>query len=172
MPSSETKRRLAAGGVFLLPLGLLWAAANLFGGPRSVQGQAPAAATPPVPTPIAPNGAPVLDAEQRAAAAYLAALAQEPFGATPLYFEPRELGPEIVDDGTEDLFPMSLTIQAVVASPRGTVALIDGKTRRRGDEIPGSAWRIAAIDAEARSVTFEHATTGRTITRHVPQNFQ
>ena len=167
MPTIETKRRLAAGGMFILPLVLVKVTALMIGG----TGPAQVAAAPDVadPAPLQPVmlAERAWSDEQRAAARHIAELMDEPFGPTPLYYEPRgrESVP-IFEDPQSDPAP-EFIVQAILSSAAGNTALIDGEAYRVGDVIGRTEWRIIAIDGAARSVTVLDPRTDRTETRSV-----
>ena len=119
---AETKRRIVAGGLFLLPMGLVWITGTLLGGPHTVQGgPQPAVAMPPVvPSPRAEVEPPT--AAEQAAIVHAAWLRRETFGATPFYFTPREVEAPMIDLGPE---APDFVVQGILASSRGNTAIID-----------------------------------------------
>lgn len=167
MPTNETKRRLAVGGMFILPLVLVKATALFLGGTGPVEvSAAPAAA---VPAPVAP----IMSTQRRwtereqAAARHIAQLHGEPFGSTPLYYEPRGGETVVVFEDPEVLSAPDFIVQAVLSSSAGNTALIDGRPLRVGAALGETGWQITEIDAEARSVTIWDPRTDRTATRSV-----
>jgi hypothetical protein len=167
MATNETKRRLAVGGMFFLPLVLVKATAMFLGGTGPVEvSAAPAAAAPAPVEPIITLHRAWTERE-RAAAQHIAQLHDEPFGATPLYYEPRGGEAVVVFEDPEILSAPEFIVQAVLSSSAGNTALIDGRPLRVGDALGETGWQITEIDAEARSVTIWDPHTDRTATRSV-----
>jgi hypothetical protein len=167
MPTIETKRRLTAGGMFILPLVLVKATALVVGG----TGPAQVAAAPDVadPAPLQPVmlAERAWSDEQRAAVRHIAELHEKPFGPTPLYYEPRDReSAPIFEDPRFDPAP-EFIVQAILSSASGDTALINGKAYHVGDVIEQTEWRIIAIDGSARSVTILDPRTDQTTTRSV-----
>jgi hypothetical protein len=153
--------------MFFLPLVLVKATALFLGGtgPAEVSA-APAAAIPAPVAPITSTQRRWTEREQ-AAAEHISQLRDEPFGATPLYFEPRGGEVVVAFEDPEILSAPAFIVQAVLSSSAGNTALIDGRPLRVGDALGETGWQIAEIDAEARSVTIRDTHTDRTATRSV-----
>ena len=167
MPTNETKRRLAACGMFVLPLVLVQATAVLLGGGSP----APVAAAPQpvIPPALFPaQGPPSASSESgRALAEYVRALRDQPFGPVPLYYPARDDGSAAPESGPAIEAAPEWRIQAVMAAASGNIALINGKARRVGDIVGESGWVIVEIDPQTRSVTIEDPRTHRRDTRSV-----
>jgi hypothetical protein len=168
MPTIETRRRLAAAGMFILPLVLVKATAMFLGGTGPAEvAAAPAVAIPaPLATPMA-GAPPARTEEQEQAAAHIARLHEEPFGSSPLYYQSRGDEGEVVFENPELPPPPEFILQAVLASSAGNTALIDGKALRVGDRLGDTDWQIIEIDVEGRTVTVLDPRTDRTETRAV-----
>jgi len=160
---ADTKRKLSAMGLFILPVGLVVATGAIMGGPHVVQGTltpAPAGTTP------ARTVANVDEPSEAQVNAMLHAIKQrnEPYGAVPLYFTPRE--PRVFVTETGPVVP-AVEVQAILASSSGNAALINGQAYRVGDELGESGWFIDSIDAITRTVVAREASSDRTIERTV-----
>lgn len=98
----------------------------------------------------------------RAAIDRIAQLRDVSFGPNP-FFDRRSL------EDSETPIPrlddeIGVEVGLVMASARGNMALLDGKTHREGDIVEGLPWRVKSIDVVGRSVTFQHLDTGREVT--------
>jgi len=145
MVTTETRRRIVAAGLLLLPMFLV-KATGMFLSPS----QATAASASAVPgaegrgSPLAPSAR-----EANLAATHVADLSTKRFGPTPFYYRPREPEETVVEEGPQ------FSVQAVVAAPAGNSALIDGKLYRAGDRLGRTPWRVVRIDGNSRSVLIE-----------------
>ncbi len=156
----ETRHSLTGTAAFaILPLLLLLKTTiALFGGPSSVQ----ATIQPALVIDPSAAGAPqeLWTEQQRTAAVHIEFLKDQPFGPSPLHrFAP------ITPDQTPVVSRADLPtvrVQMIMSSSSGNAALIDGKRYRVGDSLGKTSWVIAAIDAHALAVTFEHARSGQT----------
>ncbi|MDY7107207.1 MAG: hypothetical protein SYC29_01085 [Planctomycetota bacterium] len=171
MPTSETKRRLAAAGMFVLPLVLVKATAMFLGGTGPAEvAAAPTPAMPAVtPPPIEPAReiAGARTDGQQQAAEHIARLHAEDFGSTPLYYQSRDEEAEVVFEHPDLPPPPEFILQAVLASSSGNTALIDGEALRVGDRLGDTDWQLIEIDVEARTVTVLDPRTERTEKRSV-----
>jgi hypothetical protein len=171
MPTNETKRRLAAVGMFILPIVLVKATALFLSGtgPAEVAAMPAAAPTPAMPAPIEPVAGPARTwtGGQRQAAEHVAHLREEAFGSTPLYYSARGGEGEMVFVDPDLSPPPDFILQAVLASSAGNVALIDGEALRIGARVGDTDWQIIEIDAEARTVTVFDPRAERTETLSV-----
>ncbi len=160
MLTSETRRRLLTGGVFGLPMALVWVTGRMVGGPGTAEaGETPQlavvalnlddiAAAPPTPA-------------QLAAAKYIDALASEEFGPTPLHHRrPDDAAPVVIDD-PEDAPVPEFTVTLIMTASTGNRALIDGKVYTVGQELAGTGWTIIDIDARRRLVSIRDPKTER-----------
>ncbi len=152
----------------ILPLLLLLKTTiALFGGPSSVQATIQPALV------IDPSGAGAPQErwteQQRAAAVHIEFLKDQPFGPSPLHGPAAPITSDQTPVVSQPNLP-TVRLQMIMASVSGSVALIDGKRYRVGDSLGQTSWIIAAIDADALAVTFEHARTGQTtvISVHTP----
>jgi hypothetical protein len=163
MLTSEGKRKLAAAGMFAMPIVLVWATGVMFGGPASVKAEpAPVPVAPPTnPVPVSANIAP----EIKAAIDHIAASSDVPFGATPFLHGRRPDDPGHEDPELEPL--PEFTLKAVMASSTGNRALIDGRAYRVNDTIADTTWIVTAIDALSRTVTLEDPESKRAYTLEV-----
>ena len=108
--------------------------------------------------------------QQRIAAEYIQSLRNQVFGPSPLFrsvvqVDPDQPGPVVLSGLPE------VTVQMIMSSSSGNAALIDDQRYSVGDAIGTTEWVIIEIDAESRTVTFEHAPTGRTaaVSVHTPE---
>ena len=93
-------------------------------------------------------------------------LRNEPFEPTPLFHHPRPAG----SGNTHNPGPASapiITVQAIMSSPTGSVALIDGDWLRIGDPIGKTAWYLLEIEGDARSVIIRDRETGSVRTQTI-----
>jgi hypothetical protein len=166
MPTNETKRRLAAAGMFILPLVLVKATAMFLGGTGPAEvAAAPAPAAPtvtPVPVASAPSAPRAWTDGQRQAAEHIARLHDEEFGSTPLFYQSRGAEAAVVFEDPDLPPPPEFILQAVLSSSTGNTALIDGQALRVGDRVGETDWQIIEIDAQTRTVTVLDPRTERT----------
>ncbi|HRP62243.1 MAG TPA: hypothetical protein PK400_03010 [Phycisphaerales bacterium] len=173
MQSIDPKRSLTVLAVFLAPVAVVKVTAMWIGAANP--NQAVAYVEPAAEAPLAiPHGSSAAKSspEQERVADYLQVLRNSPFGPSPFYVEPRQLerpAPPAVPQAevpiVETAEGLNVVVRAVMASRDGNIALINGKPMRVGDVL-GEGWRIAAINSEAATVTFEHHD-GRSETRSV-----
>jgi hypothetical protein len=108
-------------------------------------------------------------AVQDAAAAYVTALATQPFGPCPMLYvaPPAPVEPEIVEpppmpdpepEPQPDPEPV-FTLQALMAAPTGDKALINGRAYIKGERIADSNWEVRVINVSERSVTLQNVET-------------
>lgn len=171
----RTRWRLIFAGAFLAPM-MIVKATELYltrPMPRQAGAISPAAQ----PTGVDPAIADLLSTnsdvdlalpgEQQALFAYVRMVHERPLVRSPLEF------PTVArDEPTQEEAPaptpaappeLAVTIQAVMRSAGGNIALIDGTMYRVGEKISdrndeNSHWIIRDIDPAARSVTFEHSS--------------
>lgn len=169
MASTDTKRKLAALGVFAMPLLLVMGAKSYFGtgGPKAAQATPIEEVAPDKPKKNAVK-APTYTERQLAAARFADSVRTQPMGASPFFFESRATStpdqPVEVDPVTFEPGVPKFTVQAILASSSGKTALIDGKACREKDKVRGTDWEVVSIDADGRSVTLRDTTRDRTIT--------
>ncbi len=160
MLTSDSKRKLTAMAMLAMPTGLVWVAGMLIGGPGVVKADSP---TPAIAV-VVPDVAPVLDEAasqaQRAAAGHIGRLRSEPVPPTPLYHDPRRAGPDVIIDPGLASAP-DFTVQAIMSSSTGSVALIDGHRLRVGDPLGTTGWNVLEINGDDRSVTIQDPVSGR-----------
>lgn len=164
-------------GVFLLPLLLVKATAIMMSEPQG------ASATTRIVSGSADIGSlddyrPEWTLEQLVAADYIAELDGLPFGPSPLlHIVKRPLIPDPDPDpntnGNGDgdpviVPPPDITVQMILVSRNGNVALMNHRRYRVGDALGTDGWVVKSIDAETRSVVVELRGTGREATLHVP----
>ncbi len=156
MMTRDAKRRLAAIGVFLLPVVLVKVVAAPMGnrGPEAAEASntsTPVVAIPPV------TVAPQWSEQQRAAAQHVAYLRTQPFGPTPLYYDPP---PDRI--GSSDTFG-HVAVQMIMSTASGDLALINGKRYRTGDRLRDAGWIVSEINASSGSVTLKHPASDRSV---------
>ena len=162
MIRADTKRKLAAAGLFVLPVGLVLATGAILGGPNVVRGTlTPAPATVPL-TKRAPGVAPT--EAQISAIMRVVAQRDEPYGPAPLYFTPREPRAFVTETGPVN---PEFRVQAILASSRGNAALINGQAYRVGDALGETGWFVESIDAITRTVVARDGESDRTIEQSV-----
>jgi hypothetical protein len=167
----DFKRSLLALGIFLVPTVLVKGAAILAGqgGPQSALARGDKAATDAVP-PLQPYVA-EWPADQLAAAKYIAALREQPFGPSPLLHQvtPKPvINPNIPDLEPHVVPPPNVTVQAILRAAGGNVALINRKRYREGDSLEDEGWIVKTIDPDSRSVLVVHPDTNTEATYTVP----
>lgn len=160
MLTSEGKRKLAAGGVFGLPMALVWLTSRMVGGPSSAEADEIPLALANL-APVDPVGVVAPNAAEAAAAEHVAKLANESFGPTPFHHHRQGETPVlVVGDPEEDPAP-DFSVKLIMASSTGDRALIDGKSYRVGEELADTGWIIVDIDANSRSVSIRDPETSR-----------
>ncbi len=167
MLSTEGRRRLAAGGMFILPLFLVKATSVMLGGAGPVETQAATTEDAPIGTTQVIAGPKSNEEAQILAAEHITSLENQPFGVSPMYYETHGQVESTEIEHPEEDPPPQFKIRGILSASAGNTALIDGKPYRVGDELADSGWRITEIDGVARSVTIKDSKTGRTETRTV-----
>ncbi len=167
MLGSSGKRKLICGGALLMPLAVVKVAAVWLGsGPSAVN----ASAVDPVPVtalPAGPNTSSYTE-EQLAVARYNAQLTTEPFGPSPMFYQPGNTDePASVEVPTRGEIEIRVTL--IMESSTGSIALINSKPYREGETIGGSIWTVKSIDAARRIVELVHPESGKTRTASVPK---
>ncbi len=161
MVTREVKRNLAGAVAFaILPMLLLLKTSTaMLGGPSSAK-----ATTQPtlVISPSGVGGPRVRWTEQqRAAAAHIEFLENQPFDPSPLHRATIPITPvQNTVRAAPGLPPIS--VQMIMSSSTETVALIDDRRCVVGDTLVETGWIIVEIDADALAVTFKNARTGQT----------
>jgi hypothetical protein len=166
MPNREQKKALTSIGMFVLPVVIVKLTAAMLGAPGPMHAEAsqptpsnePASAPPPLVKPI------VWTAQQLAAAAHVEQLDSQPFGPSPLYYEPvPEEAPAPAAAPVKDNIP-AFTLKAVMGTSRGSKAIINGKPYSAGEVVRGTEWLVESIDCDDRSVVLKDGNSGRTLT--------
>ncbi|MHC5112885.1 MAG: hypothetical protein ACYTGP_00490 [Planctomycetota bacterium] len=157
MLTSESKRKLTAGAMFGLPVGIVLIAANVMAPPPAASNASGPAVAPPIP-PIGINSNNVVSPEARAALAHIDDLQAGEFGRSPLYHPERTETPVQTTD-PRDPAPV-FKIQLIMAASSGNIVLIGGKKYRIGDTLDDIGWVVIDIDAVARSVSIKDPDTG------------
>lgn len=158
MMTRDAKRRLVTIGVFLLPVVLVKVVAAPMG--HRVPAAAEASNTPTAVVAIPPvTVAPQWSEQQRAAAQHVVHLRTQPFGPTPLYYDP----PQPPDRGGSSDTLGHVAVQIIMSSATGDVALINGKRYRTGDRLRDAGWIVSEINASSGSVTFKHPASDRSV---------
>ncbi len=158
MMTREAKRRLATIGVFLLPVLLIKVVAAPLGhrGPAAAEGSNTPTPDVAIPRVAAP---PQWSEQQRAAAQHVAYLRTQPFGPTPLYYEP----PQPPDrSGSSDTLG-HVAVQMIMSTASGDLALINGKRYRTGDRLRDAGWIVSEINASSGLVTLKHPVSDRSV---------
>jgi hypothetical protein len=109
--------------------------------------------------------------EQRVASAHVVELALLDYGPSPLLHRKR---PRVVPNGTDNpprvedaiVPPPNVTVQMILKSRSGNVALIDRKRYRTGDALGDDGWVVEEI--EDRSINIFHPRTKQKATLVVP----
>jgi len=165
MLTTERKRRIVIIGMFRVPVGLVKGTAVFYGAGAPAGAEAATSKLTPVEPADVARQSSAWSPQHRAAAERVAALCQQPVGPSPL------LHNVSADDGTgshavEPGAP-NLLVQAILASPEGSTALLNGRMYRVGDTFDGTDWKVTAINNESRSVTLTNTSNGNEITRAV-----
>ena len=170
MSAHDPKTRLMGIGVFLLPLILVKGSAILIGQPpQGAVATGGGAIT--VNSGVIEIFTPHWSLEQIAAMHRVEELREMSFGESPLLqarvisdIDPIDLPPE----QTPTITPPEVSVQVILRSRRGNVALIDRKRYRVGDAIGADGWFVEEIDGIARSVLIVHRESGEKATLVVP----
>jgi len=110
--------------------------------------------------------APPVTAREQLVQRRVETLRTQPFGIDPLLHEgARSTAGDQNSDGLADFIPeppapLHVNVQAIMTGSAGTIAVVDGRSYRVGDRLPGERWRIAAIDSDRRTVTFVDEGSG------------
>ncbi len=155
-------------GVFLLPLILVKGSAILIGQPP--QGAVATGGGAMVSSGVIEIFTPHWSLEQIAAMHRVEELRELSFGESPL-LQARAIGdidPIDPHDRTPTITPPEVSVQMILRSRRGNVALIDHKRYRAGDAIGADGWFVEEIDGVARSVLIVHRESGKKATLVVP----
>ena len=168
MSGQDPKSRLLVFGVFLLPLILVKGSALLIGDTpqgAAASGGGPMAAS----TDVIEIFTPEWSLEQIAATHRVEDLRAEAFGETPLLHARKvdDIEPIVTPDEKE-VTPPEVSVQMILRSRRGNVALIDRKRFRVGDALGEDGWFVEEIDAVSRSVFIVHRESGTKATLVVP----
>jgi len=156
MLTSDSKRKLAAIGMFALPIAIVKIAAGVLGGPSGAQAQGTLSVAPP-PAPNATRPAVEITRREQIALAHIARLDETAFGPTPM-LHARAGGPVIGPEPRDPGVPR-FRVNAIMVSSSGNKALIDGRSLEVGDTIAG--WTIIDINGVTRAVTIQDPETGR-----------
>jgi hypothetical protein len=165
MLTIDTRRKLASGAVFGLPVIIVLVAGRVFG-PQAVQADEVTTVEPVVaidPTPVTAAPTP----EVTAALDHLAAIDAMPFDSTPLYHPAQGETIIVIGDDPEALPAPEFTVKAILVASTGNIALIDGGRYRVGDELEDTGWEVITIDGIQRAVTVRDPETLRVHTRYV-----
>ncbi len=156
-------------GVFLLPLILVKGSAILIGQPpQGAVATGGGAIT--VNSGVIEIFTPHWSLEQIAAMHRVEELRELSFGESPL-LQARaisDIDPIDPHDRTPTITPPEVSVQMILRSRRGNVALIDRKRYRAGDAIGADGWFVEEIDGVARSVLIVHRESGKKATLVVP----
>ncbi|MCH8344864.1 MAG: hypothetical protein IH983_12870 [Planctomycetes bacterium] len=159
MMTRDAKRRLATIGVFILPIVLV----KVVAAPMWHRGPAAAEASI-TPTPVVAiqrvAAGPQWSEQQRAAAQHVAYLRTQPFGPTPLYYDPPQPPPD--RSGSSDTLG-HVAVQMIMSTASGDLALINGKRYRTGDRLGDAGWIVSEINASSGSVTLKHPASDRSV---------
>jgi len=165
MLTGETKRKLTAGAMFGLPVGIVLIAANVMAPPPPAsEASGPAPVNPIIGLGPSNHGAAVTP-QMTAAIAHIETLGEGSFGNSPLYHAARPGTPGVVHVNPGDATDPVFTIQLIMAASSGNIALIEGRKYRVGDEFAETGWIVIDIDAVSRSVSIENPRSGR-VRRH------
>ncbi len=159
MMTRDAKRRLAAIGVFILPVVLVKVVVVLMGHRAPAVAEASNTPTPVVAIPRGAAG-PQWSEQQRAAAQHVAYLRTQPFGPTPLYYDTPPAPPD--GGGSSNSLP-EVVVQMIMSTASGDLALINGKRYRTGDRLRDAGWIVTEINASSGSVTLKHPTSDRSV---------
>ncbi len=169
MPTAEMKRRIGGCGLLVFPLLLVKATGVMLNGPGIALAETDGIAAQTIQSQeVQTQNVPPADAyTEAAAAARIALLENQPFGAAPLYYEPVDENLPVEETDPELDPPPNFVLRAIMTSSRGNTALIDGKACQVNSRIGDSGWVIIEIDGVGRSVTIQDPQTGRLETRTV-----
>jgi len=175
MLSNDYKQKLLIIATFLLPIGLVYSGYIFLNrtGPQqasaiTMMNQMDLSAN------TTDAGLNKLSKQQLEAAKYLnetgsASLAHSPF----FYSLPDD------DDDQDEVIPISspeeppmeivplFSIQVIMVTSTGNIALIDGVPYRKGHTIGNNKWVIIDIDGDALSITIQSKESGRKVTKYV-----
>ncbi len=168
MSAHDHKAKLMGFGVFLLPLILVKSAVFLIGEvPQGAAATGIGAMTDP--GGVIEIFTPVWSPDQIAATHRVEELREEPFGESPLLHPGKisEIYP-IVPTEDRKVIPPDVSVQMILRSRRGNVALIHRKRFRVGDAIGADGWFVEEIDAVTRSVLIVHRASDTKATLVVP----
>lgn len=162
-------------GVFLLPLLLVKGTAIMVAEPAQAVAASTAIVAGSTGVDSVSEYKPEWTLQQLVAADYLDELRELPFGPSPLlHIVERQPtpnpGPNTDPTVNENpiLPPPDVTVQMILKSRRGNVALINHRRYRVGDAIGSEGWVVQNIDPSTRSVLVMLPGTGRTATLSVP----
>ena len=161
MVTREMKQNLAGAIAFaILPMLLLFKTSTaMLGGPASAN------ATPQPTSVIGSSGADrsrvQWTEQQRAAAVHIEFLKNQPFDLSPLHRTAAQVSPDQTSIVAAAGLP-PISVQMIMSSSTGTVALIDDRRCVVGDRLGETGWVIVGIDADALAVTFKNARTTQT----------
>lgn len=159
MLTSEAKRKLTAGGMFGLPMALVWLTARVIGGPESAEAsQTGNLAVAPLSFHQVDVAAPT--PAQSAAAARVDALLHSDFGPTPFHHRRAGETPVVIENPEDSSVPR-FSVKLIMATSSGNRAVIDGKVYQVGDKLGDTGWVIVSIDAQTRSVSIRDPRTER-----------
>jgi hypothetical protein len=165
MRRGKLRQRVIELCVFIMPIVLVKVAAVTIGSDVAEADATGDGASTKVPL-ITGQGAAAWPRFQRDAAEHAKALHSEPFGATPLYYQPRGAAPVTPVPTPEDQIDVSLT--GIMLTRQGSIALMEGRAYRHNMRLEGKPWRITAIDHDRRAVELTHVDTGRVVLLQVP----
>ncbi|MCH8166026.1 MAG: hypothetical protein IH889_10505 [Planctomycetes bacterium] len=158
MMTRDAKRRLATIGMFILPVVLVKVVAVPMGHRGPAEAEASHTPTQVVAIPRVAAG-PQWSEQQRAAAQHRDYLRTQPFGPTPLYYDP----PQPPDrSGSSDTLG-HVAVQMIMSTASGDLALINGKRYRTGDRLRDAGWIVSEINASSGSVTLKHPASDRSV---------
>lgn len=163
-------------GVFLLPLILVKGTAIMMSEPPQGAAASPVTVAGPADVSSLEDYTPEWTEQQLAAADYLEALRGQPYGPSPLLHIVKHQPiptPAGTGNGNENGTPVAVpppdeTVQMILVSRNGNVALINHRRYRVGDRLGSNGWVVKSIDAATRSVLVELPGTGREATLFVP----
>lgn len=171
MPSPEATRRLTSLGLLVLPLIAVKMASVIMGGSAPASTVAAPAAAVDSATPATPAPAKIeWTASQRAAGDHVRQLASEGFGPTPMLYATKPTQPVVhvnpeppIVEPAEAEIP-EFALHAVMATPSGDKALINGRLYEVGQKVADTAWIVKNINSNERSVTLTESGSSRSVT--------